>query len=102
MSNFIRTNEQYNSGFEVNEYQGRYSLISAREYQGKIFQKWGEIETGRDNITWGDIIPLLDRYGLRSDLDRSHVVNKYLYGLRKRRVQRPCLQNVRRAGLYRQ
>jgi len=48
MSNFIRTNEQFGSGFEVNEYQGRYSLISAREYQGKIFQKWGELEIGKD------------------------------------------------------
>ena len=48
MSNFILTNQQYGSGFEVNEFQGRISLIAAREYNDKIFQKWGEIEVGKD------------------------------------------------------
>jgi len=48
MSDFICTNEQYSSGFEVNEYQGRISLISARESNGKIYQKWGEQEIGKD------------------------------------------------------
>lgn len=46
---FILTDRQYGEGFEVNEYKGQISLIAAREANnGKIYQRWGEIETGKD------------------------------------------------------
>jgi hypothetical protein len=45
---FIETNHQYGTGFEINEYKGKISLISARQGKDKVFQKWGEIEIGKD------------------------------------------------------
>jgi hypothetical protein len=45
---FIEIDEKYHSGFEVVEYKEKWSLIAAREYKEKIYQKWGEIETGKD------------------------------------------------------
>lgn len=53
MGTFIETDEQYHSGFEVNEYAGKWSLISARTWTGRdgderVSQKWGEIEIGKD------------------------------------------------------
>lgn len=46
---FIETNEKYGTGFEINEYKGKISLISARQYNGKVYQKWGDIEIGKEN-----------------------------------------------------
>ena len=34
--------------FEVSEYNGSYSLIAVREYQGKHYQQWCRIELGKD------------------------------------------------------
>jgi len=55
MSDFIETNKQYHSGFQVNEYRGKYSLIAAhtwtdREGNEKINQEWAEREVGRDKV----------------------------------------------------
>ncbi len=48
--NFIKTDEQYGEGFEVSEYKGKIGLIAAREAKdGKVYQKWGDIETGKDS-----------------------------------------------------
>ena len=50
---FILTDRQYGEGFVINEYKGKISLIAARENEksGKVYQKWGEIETGKDKTT---------------------------------------------------
>ncbi len=45
---FLETNTKYGTGFEIQEYQGRISLVAARQYKDKIFQKWGDIEIGKD------------------------------------------------------
>jgi hypothetical protein len=45
---FIETNPQYGTGFEISEYKGKISLISAKQGKDKVFQKWGEIEIGTD------------------------------------------------------
>jgi len=55
MSDFIETNEQYHSGFQVNEYRGKYSLVAARtwtdrEGNEKISQEWADREIGKDKI----------------------------------------------------
>lgn len=34
--------------FEVVEYQGNYSLIAVREYNGQYYQQWCRIELGKD------------------------------------------------------
>jgi len=52
MGEFIKTNEKYGTGFEVNEHNGKISLIAAREADnGKVYQKWGDIDTGKDKKT---------------------------------------------------
>jgi hypothetical protein len=53
MDNFIITSEQWGSGFVIQEYKGRYSLVSARQYtdkQGerKTTLRFGMIEIGKD------------------------------------------------------
>ncbi|HHT9146000.1 MAG TPA: hypothetical protein ACFYD4_10045 [Candidatus Wunengus sp. YC61] len=45
---FLETNQKYGTGFEISEYQGKISLVAAREYNGKVYKKWGEIEIGKD------------------------------------------------------
>ena len=42
---FIMTNEQYNSGIKVEEYNGTYSLVAAwMGKDGDVALKWGYIE----------------------------------------------------------
>lgn len=46
---FLLTDRQYGEGFQVSEFKGKISLIAAREDQaGKIWQRWGEIEIGKN------------------------------------------------------
>ncbi len=45
---FIETDSKYQSGFEISNYRGKISLIAAREYKDKVYQKWGELEIGKD------------------------------------------------------
>lgn len=37
-----------NTGIELQEYNGIYSLIAMKEYQGKYYQQWGRLEFGKD------------------------------------------------------
>lgn len=53
MSKFFLTDSQYNRGFELSEYKGEWSLIAARQWEGrdgsmKVSQTWGEIEVSKD------------------------------------------------------
>jgi len=34
--------------FEVAEYNGNFSLIAVREYNGQHFQQWGRLELGKE------------------------------------------------------
>ena len=45
---FFLVNEQYGEGFELNEYNGEYSLIAARQSGEKVYQRWGDIEVAKD------------------------------------------------------
>jgi hypothetical protein len=45
---FFLTDAQYSDGFELAEYNGTYSLIAARQSNDKVYQKWGELEIGKD------------------------------------------------------
>lgn len=45
---FIEVNSKYGTGFEITEYNGTISLVSARQYKDKVYQKWGEFEIGKD------------------------------------------------------
>ena len=45
---FIETNTKYHSGFEIQEYEGKFSLVSARKPDNKVYIVWGEIEIGKD------------------------------------------------------
>lgn len=45
---FFKTNDQYNTGFTLNEYKGTFSLIAARESNDKVYERWGDIEIGKD------------------------------------------------------
>jgi hypothetical protein len=46
---FIKTDLKYGNGIEINEFRGRISLIAATEKNGKVYQKWGDVEIGKDN-----------------------------------------------------
>lgn len=49
---FILTDRKYGEGFEIKEFKGVISLIAAREDQkGKIWQRWGDIEIGKDKTS---------------------------------------------------
>jgi hypothetical protein len=37
-----------NSAVELQEYNGTFSLIACRTYQGKHYQQWGRLEMGKD------------------------------------------------------
>lgn len=46
---FFLVDRKYGEGFVVSEFKGKVSLIAAREDQaGKIWQRWGEIEIGKN------------------------------------------------------
>lgn len=45
---FIETNSKYGSGFVIQEYNGKISLVSARQGKDKVWLKFGEIEVGKD------------------------------------------------------
>ncbi len=45
---FFCTNEKYKEGFVLSEYKGRYQLIAAKQGSEKVFEKWGELEIGKD------------------------------------------------------
>ena len=45
---FFVTNEKYKEGFVLSEYKGRWQLIAAKQGTDKVFEKWGEIEIGKD------------------------------------------------------
>lgn len=40
MSNFVKTNEKYGSGFVVEEYNGAWSLVEAKEGKEKVYTQW--------------------------------------------------------------
>ena len=53
MEEFFETNEQFHSGFVIQEYRGRWSLVSARQYdtkegERKTTLRFGMIEIGKD------------------------------------------------------
>lgn len=53
MDEFFETNSQYHSGFVIQEYKGKWSLVSARQYETrdgemKTALRFGEIEIGKD------------------------------------------------------
>lgn len=45
---FFVTNEKYKEGFVLSEYKGRWQLIAAKQGTDKVFERWGEIEIGKD------------------------------------------------------
>lgn len=46
---FIITDEQYQRGFVLEEYNGKYSLALAHRYNDKIFKEWCKREFGKGN-----------------------------------------------------
>jgi len=47
--NYIQTDEKYNRGVLLNEYQGQWSIVGANEGKdGKIYMDFGEAEVGKD------------------------------------------------------
>ena len=55
MSDIIITNEQYKSGFVLDEYKGTYSLINAYQKKtGEVEKKWAFIEKREKNEDTGE------------------------------------------------
>ena len=48
---FFMTNEKYKEGFVVSEYNGTWQLIAAKKGEDRVFEKWGEMEIGKDKTT---------------------------------------------------
>ncbi len=76
---FYRTDEKYGEGFELSEYNGQFSLIAARESNtGKVFQRWGEIEIGKDKTKR---LPVAVKLGSRDEaIDTLEAVIEELKG----------------------
>jgi len=50
---FTVTNEKYNEGLALDEYNGTYSIISCQKAQdGKLWPKWMRMQLGKDK--WSD------------------------------------------------
>lgn len=49
---FILTDRKYGEGFVIKEFKGVVAFISAREAtNGKIYERWGDIEIGKDKTS---------------------------------------------------
>ena len=66
--NFIMTNEQYQSGIKVEEYNGTYSLVSAWiNQEEEVRLKWGYIEKDKKP---GKKLPIKVELGSREEAIR--------------------------------
>uniref|UniRef100_A0A6H1ZGK7 Uncharacterized protein n=1 Tax=viral metagenome TaxID=1070528 RepID=A0A6H1ZGK7_9ZZZZ len=60
-----RLNDKYGSVIVLEEYDGNYSMISAREKEGKIYNQWCRVQTGKDKFA-ERAMPLGVRIGNKS------------------------------------
>jgi len=52
---FTVTNEKYNEGIALDEYNGTYSIVSCQKAQdGKIWPKWMRMRLGKDE--WSEVL----------------------------------------------
>jgi len=53
---FIITDEQWNQGIHLDEYNGTFSLISAKQKEdGRVFDDWCKVRKGQDAYTEKDL-----------------------------------------------
>jgi hypothetical protein len=45
---FFLTDNKYDEGFVISKYDNKWQLIAARKPQDKVFEKWGDLEIGKD------------------------------------------------------
>lgn len=55
---FIKTSEKYGSGVAIDEYQGEFSVVAAREGQdGEVYLRWVYPQLGKDRKPAEKAIP---------------------------------------------
>lgn len=63
---FIVTDPKYNRGILLDEYNGRYSLVQARQGESKVFVQWCKPKQGDDKYASKDL-PLGVRLGSKDE-----------------------------------
>jgi len=68
MSKFYMINDNYREGIQINEYNGKFSLVTANENDGTIYPKWVHPSQGKGKPPNEKVIPMgsprMDRFQL--------------------------------------
>jgi len=81
---FIMTDERYNQGVLLDEYNGVYSLVSAKQGDSKVFTQWCKPRVGEEKYAQ-TAIPMGVRLGDRAQA--ITVLEKFAQGLKRGMAQ---------------